>query len=122
MRFPAIPAAFMSHLSSMTMRHKAPNGAPAQAKTWVGGEGTSATRAARQFQLWPSPLHSTQRVKLVSTWRITLRPCMVATNQPLDKVFSSVTAFDGYVHELRERGVAVSFSTPFTAAVCKVTA
>lgn len=48
-------------------------------------------------------------------WRITLRPGMVAGNRSRVKVFSSVTAFDGYVGALRAHGVAVSFATPFAA-------
>ena len=47
--------------------------------------------------------------------RITLRPGMVPADHPQIKVFTSVTAFQGYVAEFRARGVVVSFTTPFIA-------
>ncbi|MES2943591.1 MAG: hypothetical protein V4772_12050 [Pseudomonadota bacterium] len=72
------------------------------------------TPATRQFALWsPPPALSPQPE---SDWRITLRPGMVAADHPQVKVFSSVAAFQGYVHELRARDVVVSFTTPFVAA------
>ena len=48
-------------------------------------------------------------------WRITLRSGMVPANHPRIKVFTSPTAFDGYVSALRALNVAVSFSSPFVA-------
>ena len=70
--------------------------------------------AAGQMTLWSSP--TPIAVKAEPDWRIKLRPGMVAADHPQIKVFSSVTAFQGYVHELRTRDVVVSFATPFVAA------
>lgn len=54
--------------------------------------------------------------KSVADWRIALRPGMVAPGHSQIKVFTSATAFDGYVRELRARAVVVAFSSPFAAA------
>ena len=51
-------------------------------------------------------------------WRITCRTGMVIQGQPPVKVFTSPTAFDGYVGSLRAHGVVVEFSSPFVA-FCK---
>ena len=60
-------------------------------------------------------------VKPSTDWRITLRPGMVPVNHSRIKVFTSVTAFDGYVSALRALDVVVSFSSPFTANVQEIT-
>ncbi len=54
-------------------------------------------------------------------WRITCRTGMVIQGQSPVKVFTSPTAFDGYVGTLRAHGVVVEFSSPFVA-FCKDTA
>lgn len=48
-------------------------------------------------------------------WRITLRPGMVPANRSRAKVFTSATAFDGYVNALRAHNVVVLFTSPFVA-------
>lgn len=48
-------------------------------------------------------------------WRITLRPGMVPCNGTGVKVFTSPTAFDGYVSTLCALGVPVLFTSPFVA-------
>jgi hypothetical protein len=48
-------------------------------------------------------------------WRITLRPGMGSLKTAKVKVFTSPTAFDGYVGTLRSLGVSVSFTSPFVA-------
>lgn len=74
------------------------------------------TPAAGQIALWASPIAVVPDAQPEPDWRITLRPGMVAADHPQVKVFSSVAAFQGYVHELRARDVVVSFATPFVAA------
>lgn len=45
--------------SSLTERHRAPKGVPAQAQTWVGGEGTqSPVRPAPPAVPQPAPLRT----------------------------------------------------------------
>lgn len=48
-------------------------------------------------------------------WRITLRPGLGSLKTAKVKVFTSPTAFDGYVGTLRSLGVVVLFSSPFVA-------
>jgi hypothetical protein len=48
-------------------------------------------------------------------WRITLRRGMVPAGRDTVKVFTSPTAFDGYVGALRSLGVLVHFTSPFVA-------
>lgn len=52
-------------------------------------------------------------------WRIGLLPRMVRPGRSLVKVFNSITAFNGYVHTLRELGIRVVFSSPFDAQCMK---
>jgi hypothetical protein len=53
-------------------------------------------------------------------WRVTLRSGMVPPGHPKVKVFTSATAFGGYVSALRAFDVIVSFSSPFVA-ICQDT-
>lgn len=57
----------------------------------------------------------------VAEWRIRLRPGMVAADHSVVKVFTSPTAFDGYVKGLRSHDVEVKFSSPYSAD-CQVAA
>lgn len=49
------------------------------------------------------------------SWRITLRPELSSLRNARVKVFTSPTAFDGYVGTLRSLGISVSFTSPFVA-------
>jgi hypothetical protein len=55
-------------------------------------------------------------MKAASSYCITLRAGMVAANHSGVKLFTSETAFQGYVSGLRAHGVVVSFATPFAAS------
>ena len=79
----------------------------------MGGGGNPVTCCSGvTVDLFPMSLVDDQPA---SDWRITLRPGMVPADHPQIKVFTSVTAFQGYVAEFRARGVVVSFTTPFIA-------
>ena len=50
------------------------------------------------------------------TWLVQCPPGMLAQGHTI-KRFTSVDAFDGYVGELRARGLVVRFDSPFAATV-----
>ena len=50
------------------------------------------------------------------TYTIACPPGMLVDGQTV-KTFVSVTAFDGYISQLRESGYVVAFTSPFVAAV-----
>ena len=75
--------AVVSHCPPLTERHRAPNGVPAQAKTWVGDERTqSPVTVAPPAAPYPTPLRSTAGTHISQPKKLSERLQWMADNLP----------------------------------------